>query len=152
MNKFLLTVCAFGLLFSSAFAQEKSLEDIDKRSRRMMATEGLSKEEINRVVASGTKQRIGFFTYLNPDCTAGGDVNVRVTKQPEHGTVEMSAGSSFPGYPKENLRSRCNEHKVRGQQVYYKSAEKYVGDDVLDLLVLFAAGFAWEVHVNLSVR
>jgi hypothetical protein len=102
-----------GLFFSSAVAQEKSLEDIDKRTRRIMATEGLQKEEINRVVASGTKQRIGFFTALNPDCTASGDVNVRVTKQPEHGTVDMSSGTNFPGYPKENIRSRCNEQGSR---------------------------------------
>jgi SLT domain-containing protein len=32
------------------------------------------------------------------------------------------------------IRSRCNEHKVRGQQVYYNSVDKYVSDDVLDLL------------------
>jgi hypothetical protein len=74
-------------------------------------------------------------------------VNVRVTKEPEHGTVETSATTSFPSYPKENLRHRCNEHKVRNQQVYYKSAEKYVGDDMLDLLVLFPAGFGWELHI-----
>jgi hypothetical protein len=43
-------------------------------------------------------------------------------------------------------------NKVRGQQAYYKSADKYVGDDVLDLLVIFPAGFAWEIHVNLNVR
>jgi hypothetical protein len=152
MSKFLLTVCAFGLFFSSALAQEKSLDEIDKRSSRIMVTEGLQKEDINRIVASGTKQRIGFYTALNPDCTASGDVTIRVTKQPEHGTVETTATTHFPGYPKENIRSRCNEHKVRGQQVYYKSADKYVGDDVLDLLVLFPAGFAWELHINISVR
>jgi hypothetical protein len=32
MSKFLLTLCAFGLFFSSALAQEKSLEELDKRS------------------------------------------------------------------------------------------------------------------------
>lgn len=97
MSKLLLALCAFGLLLSSALAQEKSLDELDKRSRRIMATEGLQKEDINRVVASGTKQRIGFFSALNPDCTASGEVNVRVTKQPEHGAVEMSATTSFPG-------------------------------------------------------
>jgi hypothetical protein len=152
MSKFLLTVCAFGLFFSSALAQEKSLEQLDKEGSRIWGVEGLRKEQMTRVVVSGTKQRIGFFTALNPDCTSSGDVNIRVTKQPEHGTTETGATTNFPNYPKENLRARCNEHKVRGQQIYYKSAEKYVGDDELDLLVLFPAGFAWEVHVNISVR
>src|SRR5689334_23158397 len=60
--------------------------------------------------------------------------------------------SFWPGYPKENIRAKCNEHKVRGVQVNYKSAEKYVGDDAFDLLVLFPAGTAWEVHYDVSVR
>jgi hypothetical protein len=152
MQSLLLTVLAFGLLSSSALAEEKSLEELDKRSSRIMAVEGLQKEQINRVVPSGAKTRIGFFTALNPDCTSSGDVTVRITKQPEHGAVETSAATSFPGYPKENLRAGCNEHKVRGQQVYYKSVEKYVGDDQLELLILFPAGFAWEVQVGISVR
>jgi hypothetical protein len=35
---------------------------------------------------------------------------------------------------------------VRGVQVNYKSAEKYIGSDELELLVLFPAGTAWEVR------
>ena len=36
--------------------------------------------------------------------------------------------------------------------IYYKSADKYVGDDELELLILFPGGFAWEHHYKLSVR
>ena len=130
MSKFLLTVCALGLLSSSAFAQEKSPEQM------------LEKQQLARVVTPGTNQRIGFFYAVNPDCSASGDVNVRVTKQPEHGTVETTAATDFPTFPKENMRARCNNRKVRGVQVNYKSAEKYVGADTLDLLVLFQADLA----------
>ena len=140
MSKFLLTVCALGLLSSSAFAQEKSPEQM------------LEKQQLARVVTSGTNQRIGFFYAVNPDCSASGDVNVRVTKQPEHGTVETTAATDFPTFPKENMRARCNNRKVRGVQVNYKSAEKYVGADTLDLLVLFPRGFGQEVHLNINVR
>jgi hypothetical protein len=49
----------------------------------------------------------------------------------------------FPNFEKENIRYKCNQHKVRGQQVNYKSAEKYIGSDTLELLVLFAGGFAF---------
>jgi hypothetical protein len=82
----------------------------------------------------------------------GKNVTLRVTKQPEHGTGETIATTNYPNYPKENIRFKCNEHKVRGMQISYKSAEKYVGDDTLDLLVLFPAGTAWEVHYDISVR
>jgi hypothetical protein len=89
MSKFLLTVCTFGLLLSSAFAEEKSREQYREESGQIFGIEGVQKIEFNRIIASGTKQRIGFFYALNPDCSATGDVNIRVTKQPEHGTVEM---------------------------------------------------------------
>jgi hypothetical protein len=61
--KNLLAALALGLLSSSAFAQE-----------------GLEKKEWTRVVPSAANQRIGFFTALNPDCTASGNVIVRMTK------------------------------------------------------------------------
>src|SRR5262249_10398940 len=118
MKNFLLTVLTLGLLSSSAFAEE-----------------GLEKKQITRVVASETNQRIGFFTALNPDCTASGNVNIRVTKQPEHGGIETTSTTNFPGYPKENIRFKCNEHKVKGIQINYKSAAKYVGSDELDAVM-----------------
>jgi hypothetical protein len=140
MKNLLLTVLAFGLLSSSAFAEEQPRQ------------EGLEKKQFTRVVASGTNQRIGFFYALNPDCTASGNVNVRVAKQPEHGTVEITTATNFPGYPKESIRYKCNQHKVKGMQINYKSAEKYIGDDALELLVLFPTGFAWEIRYDVSVR
>jgi hypothetical protein len=135
MKRLPFTVLAFGLLSSSAFAQE-----------------GLEKRQFTRVVASGTNQRIGFFTALNPDCSASGNISIRVTKLPEHGSTETTTTINFPSYPKEHSRSKCNDHKVRGMQVNYKSAEKYVGSDELELFVLFPNGFAWEVRYNIDVR
>jgi len=87
----------------------------------------------------------------SPDCSAS-DINIRVTKRPEHGTVETAAATDFPNFGKENIRYRCNRHKVRGQQVNYKSAEKYIGSDTFELLVLFPGGFAREVRLDIDVR
>jgi len=105
-----------------------------------------------RSVPSGKNQRIGFFTHLNPDCTASGATEIRITKQPEHGSVEITPTINFPSYPKEHVRFRCNEHKVRGSQLNYKSAEKYIGSDEFELLVLWPTGFGLEVHYDVSVR
>jgi hypothetical protein len=149
MRKFLLTVCACGLLLSPAFAEEKSPEEQHREESNQI---GLQKMDWTRVVASGTNQRIGFFYAVNPDCSASGDINIRVTKQPEHGTVETAAATSFPNFERENIRYRCNQHEVRGQQVNYKSAEKYIGSDTLELLVLLPGGFTQEVHINIDVR
>ena len=92
------------------------------------------------------------FLRCQPDCSASGDINIRITKQPEHGTAETAAATSFPNFERENIRYRCNQHEVRGQQLDYKSAEKYVGSDTLELLVLLPGGFAQEVHINIDVR
>jgi len=85
MRKFLLTACAFGLLFSSALAQEKSLDELD--SARIWGAEGLQRLQFARTVPSGTNQRTEFLHANNPVCTSNGDINVRVIKQPEHGLL-----------------------------------------------------------------
>jgi hypothetical protein len=132
--------------------QDKSPEQGREEGSRTLTAEGLRKEQATRVVASSKNQRIGFFTYLTPNCDSGGEVEVRITKRPEHGTAETTTATNFPNYPKENIRARCNGHKVRGVEINYESAEKYVGSDELELLVLFPGGFAWEVHYDISVR
>jgi len=124
MSKLLLTVCAFGLLLSSAFAQERTPEQLREERSHIFGIEGQESQRLTRVVASGAKQRMNFYASLNPDCSATGDVNVRVTKQPEHGTVETVATTDYIHYAKENIRSKCNQHKVKGALVNYKAAEK----------------------------
>ena len=86
MSKFLLAVCVFGLLFSSALAQEKSLDELDRESARIWGAEGLQRLQFARTVPSGTNQ-CEFLHATNPDCTPSGDINVRVIKQPEHGLL-----------------------------------------------------------------
>src|SRR5262249_18166410 len=152
MSKFLLTVCAFGLLLSSAFAQEKTPEQLREEQSHIFGIEGLQTQTLTRLVASGAKQRFGFFYSINPDCSATGDINVRVTKEPEHGAVETMAATNYPNFEKENIRSRCNQHKVKGMQVNYKAAEKYSGKDEFDLLILYSDGLAREYHFDISVR
>jgi len=152
MSKFLLTVCAFGLLLSSAFAEEKSLERLREERSHIFGIEGRESQTFSRTVGSGTKHRIGFYASLNPDCTATGDITVRVTKQPEHGTVETVATTGYTHFDKENIRSKCNQHKVKGTLVNYKAAEKYSGTDEFDLLILYPTGFAREYHFDINVR
>ena len=152
MSKFLLlTASAFGLLFSSALAQEKSLDEHDRESNRIWGAEGLQRLQFARTVPSGANQRIEFITALNPDCTSSGDVDVRVTKQPEHGKLDTTPTSYFPNYSKQSNRYKCTQHKVKGVLVNYKP-EKYVGEDAFDILIIYPGGFAREVHYDINVR
>jgi hypothetical protein len=152
MSKFLVTVCIFGLLLSSAFSQEKTPEQLREERSHIFGIEGQESQTLTRVVASGPTQRIDFYAAINPDCIATGDLNVRVTKQPKHGTVETVARTEYAHYSKENIRSQCNQHKVKGMLINYKAAEKYTGNDEFDLLILYPGGLAREIHYDISVR
>jgi hypothetical protein len=152
MGKFLLPVCALGLFLSSAFAQEKSPEQLREERSHIFGVEGLQTQTFARFVASGAKQRIGFYADINPDCSAVGDITVRVTKQPEHGTVETTASTDYVHLSKENVRSKCNQHRVKGTLINYKAAEKYTGKDEFDLLILYPDGLAREHHFDMTVR
>jgi hypothetical protein len=66
--------------------------------------------------------------------------------------VETVATAEYAHYPKENIRSKCNQHKVKGTLVNYKAAEKYTGNDEFDLLVIYPGGLASELHYNINVR
>ena len=83
-------VCAFGLIFSSAFAQDKSPEQLREERSHIFGIDGLQTQTFSRFVGSGARHGMGFYVQINPDCSAVGDINVRVTKQPEHGTVETT--------------------------------------------------------------
>ena len=63
MSKFLLTMCAFGLLLSSAFAEEKSPEQHREESNQIIR---LQKIDWTRIVASGTNLGSAFSTQSTP--------------------------------------------------------------------------------------
>jgi hypothetical protein len=143
MSKFLVTVCAFGLLLSSASAQEWTKEEIEA---------GVKKSEITRHVPSGRSSPLRFLTALNPDCSIVEGYEFKITKQPEHGTVEVVSSEHFTTFAKENPRFKCNEKKTRGLAISYKSADGYKGLDAFEVLELSPNGFAWELRWNINVR
>jgi hypothetical protein len=82
-----------------------------------------------RTVASGGRQRIGFFYYVNPDCTSGGYMTVRIITLPAHGELTADRGVDYTNFPKENQRYQCNLIKSPVVNVYYKSNFGYLGTD-----------------------
>jgi hypothetical protein len=143
MRKFLLTAGAFGLLLSFALAQEYSKEEEGS---------GMQRLEYTRHVPSGAKRTLRFATSVNPDCSVREGTEVRKTKDPEHGTVEIVPGQSFSSWKKDTVRSKCNDKKMPGLFINYKSFDGYRGTDGFDILILYPSGFAREVHYNINVR
>jgi len=164
MSKLPLTVMAFGLLLSFAFAQEsKTRMDVDVDDTYLADKLKLPKgrvdpgygvqKDFKRVVASGKDTDLGFYTALYPDCTVHDIPILRVVKQPEHGSVETLETISFPNYTKKSPSYKCNQQKTKGVLLTYKSAQKFLGKDAFDLLVTMPDGFTWgPLHFDLSVR
>jgi hypothetical protein len=142
MSKSVLTVGAFGLLLSFASAEEAPV----------LKDEALTKRAATRYVPSGITRTLWFLYAAKPDCSLMGSTEVRTTKEPAHGAVEIVPTEDFPTFARDNVRFKCNDKKIRGLNVDYKSAEEYVGPDEFDLLVLWPGGNAWDMHFNIIVR
>ena len=144
MSKFLLTVTAFGLLLSSASAQEQwSKEEIEA---------GVKRFEYTRHVPSGKPRTLNFHVFANPDCSTVEGMEIKKTQEPKHGTIEIVPGDGFPQYTKDNVRFKCTQRKLRGSVVNYKSSDGYKGPDEFEILILHPDGFANEVHYNVNVH
>jgi hypothetical protein len=145
MTKFLATT-VFALLLSVASAEE-AVKEPDAFVR-----EGLRKSDVTRYVPSGKSRTLWFVYAANPDCSSQGLIEIRTTKEPAHGTVEVVPGEGFVSFESESMRARCGLKKLRGLSVNYKSSAGYVGSDEFDVMALYPNGFALEVHFNMSVR
>jgi hypothetical protein len=133
MSKFLLTVSALALLLSSAFAQEWTKDE---------QTAGLKTIEFTRHIPAGKQRALSSFGYLNADCSLIEDTDTVITKEPEHGTAVIEMIEHFPSYSKDNVRSKCNEKRMRMPALIYKGAVGYVGADTLEVLSISSNGLA----------
>jgi hypothetical protein len=76
---------------SSMLAEKSSIANcvgkisLPEMTLKSVGHEGLQKHQVTRVVPSRTNQRIGFFSALNPACTASGD-----RQHPHHQTTRTT--------------------------------------------------------------
>lgn len=90
-------------------------------------------QTITPTVATGKQSQVGFLYGLEPDCSTRGFGDTRLIKKPEHGSVEIVQGSSFPHYPENSQWFPCNKVKVPGTLVQYKSDDGFTGKDYFDV-------------------
>ena len=84
-------------------------------------------------VVSGKQSQVGFRLAINPDCSSAGEIDARILKKPEHGTLEITEGTAYPRYPEKSDRFHCNEQKVPASLVMYKSDDGYSGKDYIEV-------------------
>jgi hypothetical protein len=146
IKSLLSAVSAFGLLLSFASAEEASVNE------QSFVREGLRKTDLTRYVPSGISRTIWFVYAANPDCSSQGSIEMRTTKEPAHGAIEVVPGEGFVSFEGETYRKNCGGKKLRGLNVNYKSSGGYVGADQVVILALYPKGLAWEAHFDISVK
>ena len=104
---------------------------------------------LSPTVPTGQKRLVGFFYVLNPDCSAVGEIDARVTKQPQNGTVEVENGTGFTNYPDNNQRHACNLKPSPGMRVNYTSKEGFIGKDTFQ--IEFLGGMGGDAVWNYTV-
>jgi hypothetical protein len=112
----------------------------------------MQKFDITRYVPSGIKRSLVFYSYVNPECSVIEGTEIRKIQDPEHGTIEIVPEEGFLSWSKDTVYYKCNEKKIRGFTLYYKSSEGYHGPDRFDLLILYPYGFAYEQHFTVNVQ
>jgi hypothetical protein len=97
--------------------------------------------------------RVYGYHFLNPDCSPQDevDMDVRIVKKPLHGKAEIAAVTLFATFNKDSNLFKCSGRKAPSLALKYKSADNFVGKDIVQLFV-FQNGWAWEITVNINVR
>ena len=107
---------------------------------------------VTRAALSGTRQRVGFYAEVNPDCSSAGIPAVRVEALPAHGTVVTAQGEAYTNYPSSNQRYACNAIKSRMMEVFYTSVPGYRGSDEFVVRTIFADGVARTDQYTMNVE
>jgi hypothetical protein len=105
-------------------------------------TAGLKIFELTRHVPAGKQRTLDYFFFLNPDCTLPEGIDIAITKPPEYGSAVLETREGFPTYVKDNVRSKCNEKKMRVPVIIYK-APRNAGTDMLEARVIDGGGYVW---------
>jgi TonB family protein len=114
--------------------------------------DGLRKRESIRYSPSGKTRTVWFVHVVNPDCSPKGSIDIKMTKKPEHGTVEIVPAEGFPSFGMNNIHFKCNTRKVTGFNINYKSSGGYTGIDDFTIFVIWPDGYADEVLYKMDVR
>jgi hypothetical protein len=143
MLRTLQVLCVFGvvLLNHIAVAQEAS-----------PAPDSPKVFKVTRFVPSGEGRTIAKITALNRDCSLLGPVVGRVIEKPAHGEVSFETGDFFPTYAQTNPLFECNSKRVSGLMINYRSEQDFLGQDNMNILLIFPDGTAAEWDYTLVVK
>ena len=108
--------------------------------------------EFTRVAAADQRLLVAFVYDLNPDCSSIGYATVRITEQPQHGTVTMENGTGFSTFAQNNIRYECNKRRSDGVVVSYAPEAGFTGAVSLTVDVILPDGGFNKRHYAIDVR
>src|SRR5262245_36197514 len=85
--------------------------------------------EVRRSGFSGNEIKLTYFYTVNPDCSSGPLVDVRVVKPPAHGEMRFEEVRSKVELKKDHLRAHCNGKLVDAVGARYTSHDDFTGTD-----------------------
>ncbi|MBB2177898.1 hypothetical protein [Gluconacetobacter tumulicola] len=103
-------------------------------------------------VAAGQPGIINTWFMLNPDCSVGGQITVRVHEAPTHGTVTIEPGAYYPNYAVGSQRRTCNLRPQQGVRAIYHPAPGALGKDRFSILVVTPLGQSWTTDIHVVIR
>jgi hypothetical protein len=105
-----------------------------------------------RIVHSGLRQLINFYSSIAPTCESNGYPQVSLVTPPHHGQVSIEGGQNYPNFVSANVRSVCNKNLSPSVQVYYRSVAKFQGMDSFTVRVQYPDGGIVMDVFNLEAR
>ena len=105
-----------------------------------------------RGASVGTRQLFATFYSISPECENIGYPSIRNISQPAHGTISVEEGTSYPNFPSNGPRAKCNAQAVPSTQAYYTSAPDFTGTDTVEFDVIFHSGQFAHCQYEINVR
>ena len=107
---------------------------------------------VNKTTTAGATLHLAAPQALGPDCSPLGQVVVRVTAPPDHGTVHIGQGMIFSNYKPGDAPYLCNARKTPATVVSYQAAAGFAGSDVTVIHVFFPDGRAPTIRYDITVN
>lgn len=122
--------------------------------RRVTPTAALASARliiVHRTTSAGATLLLASPQALDPSCAPLGDIVVKVTSAPDHGTVHVAAGSAYSNFQPGDPPFMCNARKSPATLITYQAAAGYTGPDVAVVRIFFPDGHAPTIRYDITV-
>jgi hypothetical protein len=106
---------------------------------------------VNKTTTAGATLTLAEPQSLGQDCSPLGQVIVKVTTPPDHGSVHITPATTFSNYVPGDAPYLCNARKTPATLVSYQATAGFTGSDVAVIQIFFPDGRAPLIRFNITV-